>query len=100
MSPDFPVKTDLPNNFDRRAVLERLDRVLDPELDKSILKLGFVESLRVQESCLTVVLYLPTYFCSPGFAYLMANDVRRELLSVEGVQEVTVRLRDHFGFIR
>lgn len=97
MSPDFPVKTDLPENFDRRAALERLDRVLDPELDKSILKLGFVESLRVQESHLTVVLYLPTYFCAPGFVYLMANDVRRELLSVEGVQEVTVRLRDHFA---
>ncbi len=71
--------------------------MLDPELDESILKLGFVESLRVQESQVTVVLYLPTYFCSPGFAYLMAYDVRRELLGVEGVQEVTVRLRDHFA---
>ena len=91
------METDLPENFNRRAVLERLDRVLDPELDESILKLGFVESLRVQENRLTVGLYLPTYFCAPGFAYLMAHDVRRELLGVEGMQEVTVRLRDHFA---
>ncbi len=91
------MKTDLPKNFDERAALERLDRVLDPELDESILKLDFVESLRMQESRLTVVLYLPTYFCAPGFAYLMAQDVRRELLGLEGVREVTVRLRDHFA---
>jgi hypothetical protein len=30
-----------------------------------------------------------------NFAYLMAEDVRRALLGVEGVRRVTVRLGDH-----
>jgi len=87
----------LPAAVDRKAVLECLDRVLDPELDESILELGFVESLEVEHGQLTVDLRLPTYWCAPNFTFLMADDVRRELLSVENVETVTVRLLDHFA---
>ena len=34
---------------DRAIILERLQRVLDPELDESVLHLGFIESLHVHE---------------------------------------------------
>jgi len=87
----------LPSTVDSTAVLGRLDRVLDPELDESILKLGFVESLEMERGRLTVDLRLPTYWCAPNFSYLMAEDVRRELLTVENVDSVTVRLKDHFA---
>jgi len=91
------LRLSLPPTVDRTAVLERIDRVLDPELDESILKLGFVESLEMDLGHLTVELRLPTYWCAPNFSYLMAEDVRRELLTVENVESVTVRLMDHFA---
>ena len=88
----------LPPELDSDKVLARLDRVLDPELDESVLSLGFVERVDGDESGnLTVHLRLPTYWCAANFSYLMASDVRNGLLAVKGVNSVTVRLGDHFA---
>jgi metal-sulfur cluster biosynthetic enzyme len=95
MYEDLPCS--LPAGIERQEVLDRLDRVLDPELDESVLKLGFVDSIAAEKDHLTVELRLPTYWCAPNFSFLMAEDVRRELLTVEHVRDVTVRLQDHFA---
>ena len=87
----------LPDSVDREVIFKRLERVLDPELDESILKLGFVKSIEVESDHLTIELHLPTYWCAPNFSYMMAEDTRRELLTVGGIHDVTVRLRDHFA---
>ena len=87
----------IPPTLDSNDILERLNSVLDPELDESILSLGFVKALKVEGGHLTVELELPTFWCAANFSYLMASDARRELLMVEGVQEVTVCLPDHFA---
>jgi metal-sulfur cluster biosynthetic enzyme len=87
----------IPESMDRRAILEHLDRVLDPELDESILKLGFVQSVQADEGILTVTVRLPTYWCAPNFSYLMVDDIRRELMAVENVRQVQIRLPDHFA---
>jgi metal-sulfur cluster biosynthetic enzyme len=93
MRDDVPF--DLPAGYDSSAVLDRLAQVLDPELDESILKLGFVRSLRLRSGHADIALRLPTSWCAVNFAYLMAEDVRRALLTVEGIRQVTVRLGDH-----
>ena len=88
----------LPPQVDRDAVLARLDRVLDPELDESVLTLGFVASVHGDsDGELTVELRLPTYWCAANFSYLMASDVQRELGQVDGVSRVSVRLPEHFA---
>jgi metal-sulfur cluster biosynthetic enzyme len=69
--------------LDREVILKRLDRVLDPELDQSVLELGFIEAIEAENGHLTVETQLPTSWCSPNFAYMMAEDIRRELLSVK-----------------
>jgi metal-sulfur cluster biosynthetic enzyme len=80
------------------AVLSALGRVNDPELDESLVELGFVDSIRVNGQRADIVLRLPTFWCAPNFAYLMAVDAREETLQVPGVQEVNVVLKDHmFG---
>jgi metal-sulfur cluster biosynthetic enzyme len=89
------VPCDFPAGYDGAAILDRLAQVLDPELDESILDLGFVRSLRLRSGQASVVLQLPTSWCAVNFAYLMADDVRRALLTLDGVQQVTVRLGDH-----
>jgi metal-sulfur cluster biosynthetic enzyme len=89
---------ELPTFLDGDTVLQSLDRVLDPELDESIVELGFVQSIRGNEAGdVTVELRLPTYWCAANFSYLMASDARLELLRLPGVRSVTVSLEDHFA---
>ena len=86
-----------PTDLSREVLLERLDAVLDPEIDESILRLGFVNSIQTDAGHVTVELHLPTYWCSPNFCYMMAEDTRRELLKVAGITDVTICLKDHFA---
>jgi metal-sulfur cluster biosynthetic enzyme len=89
------VPCEFPAGYDRTAILARLGQVLDPELDESILDLGFVRSLRLRSGHASIELGLPTSWCAVNFTYLMAEDVRRALLAVDSISAVTVRLGDH-----
>jgi metal-sulfur cluster biosynthetic enzyme len=77
------------------AVLEALSGVRDPELDEPITDLQFISDLHVGEDAVDVRLRLPTPFCAPNFAYLMAHDAKEALLAVPGVREARVALEDH-----
>ncbi len=81
-------------------VRRRLEEVLDPELDEPIVSLGFVKGLDFNDGVLTVTLKLPTFWCAPNFAFIMAEDVRRALMGLDGVREVRVALEDHFAASR
>src|SRR5690242_18538942 len=72
-----------------------LAAVVDPELDEPITDLGFVRSLRVDGGDVEVHLRLPTSFCAPNFAYLMASDALDAVRKVPGVARVVVELDDH-----
>jgi metal-sulfur cluster biosynthetic enzyme len=77
------------------AVLDALRQVIDPELDESIVELGFVDHVNVRDEAVEVVLRLPTFMCAPNFAYLMAADAREAVLALPGIRSVQVKLRDH-----
>ena len=73
-----------------------LTAVMDPELDEPITDLGFVRSLVVTPSLnVKVHLRLPTSFCSPNFAYLMASDAKDVLTKLDWSRRVVVELDDH-----
>ncbi|GAA5121432.1 iron-sulfur cluster assembly protein [Pseudonocardia adelaidensis] len=78
-----------------RDALHALGTVVDPELDEPITDLGFVRSLEVDGAAVTVHLRLPTSFCSPNFAYLMASDAKDALTALPWARRVTVELDDH-----
>lgn len=72
--------------------------VLDPELDEPLVKLGFIDRVQVEGvdgADVTVTFKLPTFWCSPNFAYLMAKDLRSRVREVAGVRSVHVALLDH-----
>lgn len=69
--------------------------VLDPELDESLVKLGFIDSVQVVGSDVTIRFKLPTYWCAPNFAYLMAADLRDKVRTIPGVRSVQILLLDH-----
>jgi metal-sulfur cluster biosynthetic enzyme len=76
-------------------ILAALDSVADPELDEPITELGFVRSVNIADDGVSVHLRLPTAFCSPNFAYLMASDAYDALRALDGIGEVRVLLDDH-----
>ncbi|MGI8311452.1 iron-sulfur cluster assembly protein [Saccharopolyspora hattusasensis] len=79
-----------------RAARAALDTVLDPELDEPITDLGFVRSLEATDGgVVTAHLRLPTSFCAPNFAYLMASDAKDVLRGLPDVTDVVVVLDDH-----
>ena len=78
------------------AVWAALSTVMDPELDEPITDLGFVPECTVDEAGgVRVRLRLPTAFCSPNFAYLMASGACDAVTAVPGVQHLTLTLDDH-----
>jgi metal-sulfur cluster biosynthetic enzyme len=75
-----------------------LDTVRDPELDTSIVELGFVTACSVDDDgTARVRLRLPTYFCAPNFAFLMVADAYDAVSRVAGVRAVEIVLEDHFA---
>ncbi|NHA66504.1 metal-sulfur cluster assembly factor [Phycicoccus flavus] len=76
-----------------------LGTVVDPELDEPVTDLGFVRSVSVGGGAgaadVTVHLRLPTSFCAPNFAYLMASDAKDAVGRLAGVGRVVVELDDH-----
>jgi len=81
-------------------VLGCLENVIDPELDEPVTDMGFVESVKVcrDERCVEVEFRLPTYWCSPNFAFLMAFDMRIEIEKLNWVRDTKITLNDHcFG---
>jgi metal-sulfur cluster biosynthetic enzyme len=77
------------------AVRERLDRVTDPELDESIVELGYVDEIVVEGRSVRVGFTLPTAWCSPAFAWMMATDARDEAEALPGVDRARIELREH-----
>jgi len=79
----------------KQEVLEKLDKVYDPELDEPLTDLNFIDDIIINENDVEVVFRLPTYWCSPNFAYIMAEDIKIYVSELEWVNKVRVRLLDH-----
>jgi metal-sulfur cluster biosynthetic enzyme len=83
----------------RGAAYAALGSVLDPELDEPITDLGFVRLLEVYggpaRADVIVHLRLPTSFCAPNFAYLMASDAKDVLTALPWADRVVVELDHH-----
>ena len=84
----------------RDDIVAALGTVTDPELDRPLTDLGFVQTITVTGSDVHVDLRLPTYWCAANFAYVMAADAREAIGGVPGVGHVTVSLVDHFESTR
>ncbi len=81
--------------IDEARITEALSAVRDPELDEPVTDLGFVKEVRIDGGQVMVLLWLPTYFCAPNFAYIMAVDAKKAVEAVDGVTDVAIRLIDH-----
>lgn len=82
----------------QNEVWTALDSVMDPELDESVTSLEFVTDVEVsRQGHVCITWRLPTYWCSPNFAFLMASDMRDAARELPWVKRVSVKLLDHFS---
>jgi metal-sulfur cluster biosynthetic enzyme len=104
----MPVAPRLPAELLAEPPLEqvwaRLDLVMDPELDEAVTDLGFVESVSITPSLhdddpreVQIGFRLPTYWCSPNFAFLMAESIKREVEVLPWVSRAVITLHDHMS---
>ena len=77
------------------AVRNRLDRVEDPELARSIVALDYVDAIEIDGDGVEMRFTLPTAWCSPAFAWMMATDARDEIEALDWVREARIELCDH-----
>ena len=84
-------------------VWARLDLVMDPELDEPVTDMGFVEAVSITDAApdnaaiVHVSFRLPTYWCSPNFAFLMAEDIKRQIEVLPWVGQAVITLQDHMA---
>jgi len=94
---DAAISQPLERGVTEAQVYAAIADVLDPELDQSLVKLGFIDRVQVEGPDVTVIFKLPTYWCAPNFAYLMASDLHSQVRALPGVREARVVLLDHFA---
>lgn len=77
-------------------VWERLARVTDPELDEPVTELAFVSGVEVEpDGRVAIGFRLPTYWCAANFAFMMADDMRREVAALPWVRGIQLTLDGH-----
>jgi len=80
----------------RRELWRRLEEVNDPELDEPVTEMGFIERAEVAvDGHVEVDFRLPTYWCSPNFAFLMLEDVKAALDALSWSPCFRMALHDH-----
>ena len=71
----------------------------DPELDRSIVELEYIDDIEIEPeeggTRVDVSFTLPTAWCSPAFAWMMALDGREAVEGLPGVARCVMRLREH-----
>ncbi|MDH2380837.1 iron-sulfur cluster assembly protein [Bradyrhizobium sp. CER78] len=89
--------TGLASQSDWKAeVWMQLATVVDPELDESIVDLGFVKGVELHEGDVVHIAFrLPTYWCAANFSFLMADDIRKAVGGLPWVRSVVVTLDEH-----
>ena len=90
----------------RAAVRDALASVTDPELDRSVVELDYVDEVSFAPAeggsesdgegvVVSVAFVLPTAWCSPAFAWMMTADARDAVSALPGVTDCEVELREH-----
>jgi Mrp family chromosome partitioning ATPase len=78
--------------IEKAKVLEALREVQDPELGKSLVELGMVHDVEIEEARVCLTLALTTLACP--LKERITDDTRQALLALDEVQDVQISLRE------
>ena len=78
--------------IEKSQVLEALRGVQDPELGKSLVELGMVHDVEIEDARVRLTLALTTLACP--LKERITNDARQAILALDGVRDVNISLRE------
>ena len=80
----------------RRQIFDELTKVVDPEINVSIMELELIDNIDIVESEVKIDLHLTSPFCPAIFGFKIAQDVHDNLLKIDGINDVKVNVSNHF----
>ena len=80
----------------RVKIFDELSKIVDPEINTSIVELELIDEVDINDSSVNVDLHLTSPFCPAVFGFKICQDVHDNLLKVDGVDDVKVNVSNHF----
>jgi len=80
----------------RRMIFDELTKIVDPEINVSIMELELIDNIDITGSAVKVDLHLTSPFCPAIFGFKIAQDVHDNLLKIDGVDDVKLNVSNHF----
>lgn len=80
----------------RRQIFDELTKIVDPEINVSIMELELVDNIDITGQDVKVDLHLTSPFCPAIFGFKIAQDVHDNLLKIDGISDVKVNVSNHF----
>jgi metal-sulfur cluster biosynthetic enzyme len=80
----------------RRQIFDELTKIVDPEINVSIMELELVDNIDISGSAVKVDLHLTSPFCPAIFGFKIAQDVHDYLLKIDGIDDVNINVSNHF----
>jgi len=80
----------------RRMIFDELTKIVDPEINVSIMELELIDNIDINGSAVKVDLHLTSPFCPAIFGFKIAQDVHDNLLKIDGVDDVRLNVSNHF----
>ncbi|MDE1724308.1 MAG: DUF59 domain-containing protein [Thaumarchaeota archaeon] len=80
----------------RRQIFDELTKVVDPEINVSIMELELVDNIDIAGSEVKIDLHLTSPFCPAIFGFKIAQDVHDNLLKIDGINDVKLNVSNHF----
>jgi len=80
----------------RVKIFDQLSKIVDPEINTSIVELELIDEVDINDSNVKVDLHLTSPFCPAVFGFKICQDVHDYLLKVDGVEDVKVNVSNHF----
>jgi len=80
----------------RVKIFDELSKIVDPEINTSIVELELIDEVDINDSNVKVDLHLTSPFCAAVFGFKICEDVHDNLLKVDGVKDVKVNVSNHF----
>ena len=80
----------------RRKIFDELTKIVDPEINVSIMELELIDNIDINGSSVKIDLHLTSPFCPAIFGFKIAQDVHDNLLKVDGIDDVKLNVSNHF----
>ncbi|MDA4129376.1 MAG: iron-sulfur cluster assembly protein [Thaumarchaeota archaeon] len=83
---------------EKTEIVKQLAQVVDPEVGVAITEMDLVDEIIIDQppGMVQVGFHLTAPFCPPMFALEIAQDIKKRLLTLDGVKEVKVNMTGHF----